>query len=59
MVVTNLTIIIITIWYAIREKNNGKDNDDDDDGGIYPDDPILDLPPGVSLPVNSPDPVLH
>jgi len=42
-------------------KNKGKDDEDDNnDGGILvgDDDPILDLPPGVTLPVSPKEPVL-
>lgn len=32
------------------DENNEDPNDDDNDGGIPPEDPILDLPPRVTLP---------
>ena len=46
-------LVIRTIIHVFNER--GGDNDDDDDGGVqYPNDPVLDLPPGVSLPDGSP-----
>ena len=42
--------VVKVIIYAVSESNESKD--DDDDGGIEVNDPILDLPPGVSLPSN-------
>jgi hypothetical protein len=35
----------------------GNRDDDEDDGGISIDDPVLDLPPGVTLPVEDRDSV--
>lgn len=44
--------VCIIIWVIIKVINDdkGEDGKDDDDDPFYPDDPDLDLPPGVSLP---------
>ncbi|MCR9249835.1 MAG: hypothetical protein NXI20_05400 [bacterium] len=42
-----MCFIILAFW----RKRKGPSSDDDDDGGIsVPQNPILDLPPGVTLP---------
>jgi hypothetical protein len=54
-------LVIYEIYKTMAGKNKGKDDDDDNnDGGILVgnDDPILDLPPGVTLPVSPKEPVL-
>ncbi len=51
--------IIYKIIKTVLGDDKGK-NDDDNDGGIFTNDhPILDLPPGVSLPISSEEPVLN
>jgi hypothetical protein len=43
----------------VLRDDNGK-NDDDDEGGILANNnPVLDLPPGVTLPISSKEPVLN
>lgn len=47
------------IYKVIREvQKDNDDSDDSDDGGIVLDEPELDLPPGVTLPVE-PELVSH
>lgn len=44
------------IFHILRNRGNDH-RDSDDDGGVYEDfEPFLDLPPGVSLPVDGPEP---
>lgn len=54
-------LIIYEIYSIVRKNNNDKNDDDqnnDGEGGIpIEDDPILDLPPGVTLPVSPKEPV--
>ncbi len=57
-IVSNPTYIIVVVvcifivYRVIREiLKDDKDDDDNDNGGIMVNDPKLDLPPGVSLPV--------
>lgn len=45
--------VLLRIWKG--DSNNS--DDDDQDGGISFDEPILDLPPGVTLPVDDKEPV--
>ncbi len=53
-----LFLITKVILDIIKSNNHGnEDMGDDDDGGVYPDDPILDLPPGVTLPKEEPEAV--
>jgi hypothetical protein len=50
-IILNIFIIykVIKIYVC-----NNKDNNDDEDGGIPEnDDPVLDLPPGVSTPIET------
>lgn len=50
-------LIIYEVIKIVRK--DGDDNNDDGDGGILlDDDPTLDLPPGVTLPVSPKEPVL-
>ncbi len=50
--------LIIYEIYTIARKNNDKDKNDDEDGGTpIESDPILDLPPGVTLPASPKQPV--
>jgi len=52
-------LIIYKIVKLVVNGDKGK-NDDDEDGGILATDPpILDLPPGVTLPVLPQEPVLN
>jgi len=57
-IVSNPTYIIVVlvcfflVYRVIRAiMKDDKDDDDNDNGGIIVNDPELDLPPGVSLPV--------
>jgi hypothetical protein len=51
--------IIYKIIKTVLGNDKGK-NDDDEDGGIFGNDhPILDLPPGVTLPLAPKEPVLN
>ncbi len=47
-------LIAVMKWRFSMFKKKDHEQDDDGDGGIlveYPTDPVLDLPPGVTLPV--------
>lgn len=54
------SLILLIYVFKLFQKNNNRSDDDENggDGGqlIPPPEPILDLPPGVTLPVNSPEP---
>jgi hypothetical protein len=53
------TLVVYEVVKNLRGGDKGKNDDDDNDGGIYvDDDPVLDLPPGVTLPTPSREPVL-
>lgn len=53
-IIANIYIIYKVIRLVL--KNDEEKNDDDRDGGItYDNDPVLDLPPGVLLPSQSPE----
>ena len=57
-----LIVNIYIIYKVIKDVLNGKKgkNDDDDNGGLLANDqPILDLPPGVTLPLAPKEPVLN
>jgi len=57
-----LIVNIYIIYKVIKDVLNGEKgkNDDDDNGGLLANDqPILDLPPGVSLPVSPRETVLN
>jgi hypothetical protein len=55
-------LVIYEIYKTMIGNDKGKNDDDDNDndGGILvgDDDPVLDLPPGVTLPVSPKEPVL-
>ncbi|MEM9857902.1 MAG: hypothetical protein AAF843_11115 [Bacteroidota bacterium] len=46
----NIWVIYKVIKIFVYRNDDNTDDDDDNDDGILPDDPELDLPPGVSLP---------
>ena len=46
----SLFFIYKVLLHIVKYEDDSEDGDDDDDGGIPVEDPILDLPPGVSLP---------
>ena len=48
----NVYIIYRVILLVLKDED-GNDDGEDDDNGFLPDGPDLDLPPGVSLPVDS------
>lgn len=48
-------LVVKVIVMALKRDDNDSD-EDDSDGGVDGKDPVLDLPPGVSLPVDSPKP---
>jgi hypothetical protein len=50
----------LVLYKIIRDvRSNDKGRYDDEDGGVYiNDEPVLDLPPGVTLPVSPKEPVL-
>lgn len=52
-------LIIYEVIKIVRNRDNGEDDDDNNnDGGSNElDDPVLDLPPGVTLPVSPKEPV--
>lgn len=52
-------LIIYLVFKKILFGNDDDDKDDDDEGGISYDDPILDLPPGVTLPKEPSELVTH
>jgi hypothetical protein len=57
-----LIVNIYIIYKVIKDVLNSEkgNNDDDDNGGLLANDqPILDLPPGVSLPVSPKETVLN
>lgn len=56
-----LFICIYTVYKVVQLALKGDNNEDneDDDGGMLLEDPILDLPPGVTLPSDSPTEVLQ
>ncbi len=59
-IVLNVFIIYKIIKDVLKDDKGKNDDDDDDDGGIFGSDkPVLDLPPGVSLPIASKDLVLN
>ncbi|MTI20449.1 hypothetical protein E1176_05385 [Fulvivirga sp. RKSG066] len=52
VVIANLIILGILLWRTQKKKDN---NNNDEDGGIEEfTEPTLDLPPGVTWPVDSP-----
>jgi hypothetical protein len=51
----NIFIIYKVIQDVKRDENDDRDDEDDSGGWQIGDDPDLDLPPGVSLPVNTPE----
>ncbi len=53
-----LFAIIKVMISIVQADDHDTSNDDDDSGGILEPDPILDLPPGVSLPTNKRSPEL-
>ncbi len=57
IIVLLLSVFLVVKVIIMALKEDGNDNDEDDsDGGIGDHEPVLDLPPGVSLPVDSPKP---
>jgi hypothetical protein len=51
LIILALCIFIVTRVIVVVLKEDNSRNDDEDDGGIYTlDEPVLDLPPGVTLP---------
>ncbi len=52
------TFLVIKVINIIIKDDNQTD-EGDDDGGILLTDPVLDLPPGVTLPVDTPTPELE
>ncbi len=50
--------LIYKVFHEIVFRDKDDDDSDDNDGGIIPDNPDLDLPPGVSLPTDTPEKVL-
>ncbi|MBC7655327.1 MAG: hypothetical protein H7098_12755 [Oligoflexus sp.] len=58
--ITLNVIIIYKIIKNVLRDDNRKNDDDDDEGGILANNnPVLDLPPGVTLPISSKEPVLN
>lgn len=52
----NMVVIYKIIKIVLSDVN--EKNDDDEDGGIFVgDEPVLDLPPGVTLPVSPKEPI--
>lgn len=49
IVIINILVVVKVLMYV---KNTEENNNDDDDGGIIINSPTLDLPPGVSLPID-------
>jgi len=45
-------VVVVKVLIHIKETD---DNNDDDNGGMLPKNPNLDLPPGVSLPIDKKD----
>ncbi|MEO0553200.1 MAG: hypothetical protein AAF149_08380 [Bacteroidota bacterium] len=58
-VALNVWIIYKVIKIFVYQRDDDKDDDEDDDGGITIGDPDLDLPPGVSLPTEPQEVVMH
>lgn len=59
IIVLLLSIFLVVKVIVMALKEDDDENDEDDsDGGIDEKEPVLDLPPGVSLPVDSPKPEL-
>jgi hypothetical protein len=57
-VLLSMGMLVIISKFVVRffgDNPNGSDNDEDD-GGMNIEDPVLDLPPGVSLPVDEHEP---
>ena len=53
IVLINIVMVVkVLIYIKNTDQNN---NNDDDDGGVLPTTPKLDLPPGVTLPINRRD----
>jgi len=44
-------VVVLKVLLHIKNIDKGN-NDDDNDGGILPKSPQLDLPPGVTLPID-------
>ncbi|MEM9327152.1 MAG: hypothetical protein AAGA85_15900, partial [Bacteroidota bacterium] len=44
--------VVIKVIIQIINSDDGRSSGDDSDGGILEPDPVLDLPPGVSLPID-------
>lgn len=51
IVLTISIFLVVKVILSILKEDDNND-DDDSDGGIHKDEPVLDLPPGVSLPVD-------
>ncbi|MEM6643583.1 MAG: hypothetical protein AAF616_11440 [Bacteroidota bacterium] len=58
-IIINLAIIYLVVKMVIFKKDDDDEEDDDDEGGIGDDDPVLDLPPGVTLPKEPSELVTH
>lgn len=53
-------LIIYKVVKDVLNDDEGKNDEDDDDGGMsVSDKPVLDLPPGVTLPISPKEPVLN
>ncbi len=52
-----LVLVVFFLKYFSRSSNEPDDDDNGGDGGQFnpPKDPVLDLPPGVTLPTNAPE----
>jgi len=56
-----IVLNVFIIYKVIKDVLNDEQekNGDDEDGGVFSSDiPVLDLPPGVSLPISPKEPVL-
>ena len=53
----DLAVFVVLIRFFSKKgpKSNPNTSNDEDDGVSWPEDPVLDLPPGVSPPVNEPE----
>ena len=55
----NIWIIYKVIKIFVYQNDDDKNDDEDDDGGILLTGPDLDLPPGISLPTEPKEVVMH
>jgi len=57
LIASCLVLLVYFIKFINRKSNNSDDDDNGGDGGQYnpSNDPILDLPPGVTLPTDTPE----